>query len=151
MMWSWPNISWSFENRSAFMLRIMQSKKALLYPEDEGTVFCRYSMWYLMTQRRIIVGLKLKSPAKYNAFTFVVTYTKQRSALDKQDAAFLYISSITHWERILKWCLIFTLKSILLPWPRNEKRVLFQKLNFFQLFKALFGTQFKTKSVRHNL
>jgi len=45
-----------------------------------------------MTQRHIIVGLKLKSPAEYNAFTFAVTCANQRSALDKQDAAFLYIS-----------------------------------------------------------
>jgi len=45
-----------------------------------------------MTQLQIIVLLNLKSHVEYSAFTFAVTCANQRSALDKQDAAFLYIS-----------------------------------------------------------
>jgi hypothetical protein len=43
-------MSQKFENRSAFMFRMKLSNKPLFYPEDDGTVFCRYPMKYSMTE-----------------------------------------------------------------------------------------------------
>ena len=57
-------------------------------------------MKYSMTERHIIVGFNLNSPAEYNVFTFAVTCVNQRSVLDKQDAAFLYNSC---FRRILQY------------------------------------------------
>jgi len=65
-----------FENRSAFLFRIKLSNNPLFYPEDEGTVFCRYPMKYSMTQRQIIAGLNLKYQAEYNAFTHKVRHPR---------------------------------------------------------------------------